>query len=41
MAQISMMLSKQRMPDREIREAVMISRATLYRYNGEIDKEDR
>ena len=40
MAQISMMRSKQRMTDREICEAVMISQATLYRYNGEIYKED-
>lgn len=41
MAQISMMRSKQRMTDREICEAVMISQATLYRYNGKIYKEDR
>jgi hypothetical protein len=41
MAQISMTRSRQRMTDREICEAVTISQATLYRYNGEIYKEDR
>ena len=40
MAQISMMRLKQRMTDREICEAVMISQVTLYRYNREIYKED-
>jgi hypothetical protein len=41
MAQIGMMRLKQRMTHSEIREAVMISQATLYRYNGEKYKEDR
>lgn len=34
MAQINMTRSRQRMTDREICEAVMISQATLHRYNG-------